>query len=101
MTQQIAGTELRFTQGFAAAERQVLTDEAVEFLAELVGNSRRGATSCWRRVSAGSKISIAANCRDLFRKPLPFVKVTGRSAAFRKICVTAGSRSPGRLSARW
>jgi malate synthase len=37
MTQQIAGTELRFTQGFAAAERQVLTDEAVEFLAELVG----------------------------------------------------------------
>jgi malate synthase len=36
MTQQIAGTELRFTQGFAAAERQVLTDEAVEFLAELV-----------------------------------------------------------------
>jgi malate synthase len=37
MTQQIAGTELRFTQGFAAAERQVLTDEAVEFLADLVG----------------------------------------------------------------
>ncbi|MXU58704.1 malate synthase A, partial [Serratia marcescens] len=37
MTQQIAGTELRFTQGFAAAERQVLTDETVEFLAELVG----------------------------------------------------------------
>ncbi len=37
MTQQIAGTELRFTQGFAAAERQVLTAEAVEFLTELVG----------------------------------------------------------------
>jgi malate synthase len=37
MTQQTVGTELTFTQGFAAAERQVLTDGAVEFLAELVG----------------------------------------------------------------
>jgi len=34
--QQMAGTELTFTRVFSAAERQVLTDDAVEFLAELV-----------------------------------------------------------------
>lgn len=37
MTQQMVGTELAFTQAFGSAERQILTDDAVEFLAELVG----------------------------------------------------------------
>lgn len=37
MTQQMVGTELAFTQALGSAERQILTDEAVEFLAELVG----------------------------------------------------------------
>lgn len=37
MTQQIVSTDLAFTQAFGAAERQILTDDAVEFLAELVG----------------------------------------------------------------
>lgn len=36
MTQQLVGTELVFTQYFNAAERQVLPDEAIEFLTELV-----------------------------------------------------------------
>ena len=36
MTQQLVGTELVFTQHFNAAERQVLPDEAIEFLTELV-----------------------------------------------------------------
>ncbi|HGK4816351.1 TPA: malate synthase A [Yersinia enterocolitica] len=36
MTQQLVGTELVFTQHFNAAERQVLPDEAIEFLSELV-----------------------------------------------------------------
>lgn len=37
MTQQMVGTELAFTQAFGAAERQILTGDAVEFLTELVG----------------------------------------------------------------
>ena len=55
MTQQIAGTELTFTQGFTAAERQVLTDDAVEFLADLVsnftphGNKLLAARACWQQ----------------------------------------------------
>ncbi|PVZ83232.1 malate synthase A [Serratia sp. S1B] len=36
MTQQMVGPELTFTQPFNTAEQQILTDEAVEFLAELV-----------------------------------------------------------------
>ncbi|KEY60066.1 malate synthase A [Serratia sp. DD3] len=36
MTQQMVGSELTFTQPFKTAEQQILTDEAVEFLAELV-----------------------------------------------------------------
>lgn len=36
MRQQLAGTELVFTQPFNAAERQVLPDKAIEFLTELV-----------------------------------------------------------------
>ncbi|MGP2514180.1 malate synthase A [Yersinia sp. 2545 StPb PI] len=36
MTQQLVGTELVFTPHFNAAERQVLPDEAIEFLTELV-----------------------------------------------------------------
>lgn len=36
MTQQIVGTELVFTQHFNTAERQVLPDDAIEFLAGLV-----------------------------------------------------------------
>ena len=55
MTQQIAGTELTFTQGFTAAERQVLTDDAVEFLADLVSNftpqrnKLLAARACWQQ----------------------------------------------------
>jgi malate synthase len=55
MTQQIVGTELTFTQGFTAAERQVLTDDAVEFLAELVSkftpqrNKLLAARACWQQ----------------------------------------------------
>ena len=37
MTQQMVGTELTFTQGLSASDRQILSDEAIEFLAELVG----------------------------------------------------------------
>ncbi|MGB8664385.1 MAG: malate synthase A [Serratia inhibens] len=54
MTQQIVGTELTFTQSFTAAERQVLTDDAVEFLAELVSkltpqrNKLLAERSCWQ-----------------------------------------------------
>ena len=54
MTQQIVGTELTFTQAFSTAERQVLTDDAVEFLAELVGkftpqrNKLLAARVCWQ-----------------------------------------------------
>jgi malate synthase len=36
MTQQMVGTELAFTQAFGTAERQILTDDAVEFLSQLV-----------------------------------------------------------------
>lgn len=36
MTQQIVGSELSFSQHFGPAEQQVLTEEAVEFLNELV-----------------------------------------------------------------
>lgn len=55
MTQQIVGTELTFTQGFSAAERQVLTDDAVEFLAELVSkftpqrNKLLAVRACWQQ----------------------------------------------------
>lgn len=54
MTQQMVGTELTFTQAFSTAERQVLTDDAVEFLAELVGkftpqrNKLLAARACWQ-----------------------------------------------------
>ncbi|MFC0228026.1 malate synthase A [Serratia aquatilis] len=36
MTQQATGRKLSFTQGFGETERQVLTDDAVEFLTDLV-----------------------------------------------------------------
>ncbi|WP_279027256.1 malate synthase A [Gibbsiella quercinecans] len=54
MTQQIVGTELTFNQAFGAAERQILTDDAVDFLAELVGrftprrNTLLAARSAWQ-----------------------------------------------------
>ncbi|EFE96631.1 malate synthase A [Serratia odorifera] len=54
MTQQMVGTELTFTQAFGAAERQVLTDDAVEFLTELVSkftpqrNKLLAARSAWQ-----------------------------------------------------
>ena len=54
MMQQMAGTELTFTRVFSAAERQVLTDDAVEFLAELVAkftpqrNKLLATRVCWQ-----------------------------------------------------
>lgn len=36
MTQQIVDTELEFTQQFGNQEQQVLTEEAIEFLTDLV-----------------------------------------------------------------
>lgn len=36
MTQQIVDTELAFTQQFGSQEQQVLTEEAIEFLTDLV-----------------------------------------------------------------
>lgn len=101
MTQQIAGTELRFTQGFAAAERQVLTDEAVEFLAELVAkftprrNELLAARVRWQQnIDRGELPGFISETNSIRG-------ATGRSAAFRKTCAIAGLRSPGRSSAKW
>ncbi|MGL5384717.1 MAG: malate synthase A [Enterobacterales bacterium] len=62
MTQQMVGTELAFTQAFGAAERQILTDDAVEFLAELVGkftpqrNKLLAARASWQEKIDGGEL---------------------------------------------
>ncbi|WP_025119559.1 MULTISPECIES: malate synthase A [unclassified Serratia (in: enterobacteria)] len=62
MTQQMVGTELAFTQAFGAAERQILTEDAVEFLAELVGkftpqrNKLLAARACWQEKIDGGEL---------------------------------------------
>lgn len=62
MTQQMIGTELAFTQAFGAAERQILTDDAVEFLAELVGkftpqrNKLLAARASWQEKIDGGEL---------------------------------------------
>lgn len=74
MTQQIVGTELTFSQAFGAEERQILTDDAVDFLAELVGrftprrNILLAARSAWQenidRGSLPDFISETASIRE-------------------------------------
>lgn len=62
MTQQMVGTELAFTQAFGAAERQILTEDAVEFLAELVGkftsqrNRLLAARASWQEKIDGGEL---------------------------------------------
>lgn len=62
MTQQMVGTELVFTQAFGAAERQILTEDAVEFLAELVGkftpqrNKLLAARASWQEKIDGGEL---------------------------------------------
>lgn len=90
MTQQMVGTELAFTQAFGSAERQILTDDAVEFLAELVGkftpkrNKLLAARASWQEKIDRGELPV------LFRKRIPFDRVTGRSAAFPLTCATVG-----------
>ena len=81
MNQQATTTdELVFTRPRGEQEQQILTAEAVEFLTEQ--DLRQNAINFWLHVSSSSRILMTVSCLILFRKRLPFEKVTGKFAEF-------------------
>lgn len=95
MRQQLAGTELVFTQPFNAAERQVLPDKAIEFLTELVvkfsesRNQLLATRASWQQTIDQGRYPI------LFWKLIPFVMVIGKSKVFLLTYAIVELRSPG------
>ncbi|VEB92184.1 malate synthase [Citrobacter koseri] len=97
MNQQATTTdELTFTRPHGEQEKQILTAEAVEFLTELVTRLRQSVTNSSLLVFSNSRILMTVSCLILFRKPLPFVMVTGKFAAFLTIYRIVAWKSPAR-----
>ncbi len=100
MTQQATTVdELAFTQPYGEQEQQVLTAEAVEFLTELVTRFTPQRNKLLAaRIHQQQEIDngTMASCLASFRKPLPFVAVSGKSAASLKIYRIVALRSPVR-----
>lgn len=95
MRQQLAGTELVFTQPFNAAERQVLPDKAIEFLTELVVKFSESRNQLLATRASWQQTIDQGALPDFILELIPFVMVIGKSKVFLLTYAIVELRSPG------
>ena len=100
MTAQSAAAGVQVHASPSARQAEILTGEALAFLADLHRRFDARRLELLARRMERQKLFDAGQLPDFLPETKPSATATGRSRRSRPTCWTAGSRSPGRSTAR-